>query len=174
MTLVLIVLIVLLWGAVIVPTLLRARESPASSVGSFRKTLKALEERSERRRSSVTRSGIVSPGSWIIGPAPSSGFGGAGARRRGPREAAPVAGPSTDQRRQVFVGLLAAAALTLVAGFFPGLHILLMVHVGIDVLLVVYVGYLLRTKARRPRRELVTTYEDDYQDERLYLRVGEL
>lgn len=188
MTLLLIVLLVLLWGSVIVPTLLRARQSPASSVGTFRKHLQALSERGGRgaSRRSVTKSGVINPGRWIIAP-PQSVSASAGRRRSGPPDGygrdfdfGPQSrlsfgegyDPTIEQRRQVFVALLAAAGVSLVLGLFPGLHVLLMVHVGIDVLLGCYVAYLLRAKAQRPRRELVTYETEEYQEER-FLRAGQ-
>lgn len=189
MTLLLIVLLVLLWGAVIVPTLLRTRQSPASSVGTFRKHIQALGERTPGHgasRRTVTKSGAINPGRWIIAP-PQSVSASASRRRSGasggygrefdfgPQSRVSLGegfDPTIEQRRQVFVLLLAAAGVSLVLGLVPALHVLLMVHIGIDALLACYVGYLLRAKARRPRRELVTYETEEYQEER-FLRAGQ-
>lgn len=84
-----------------------------------------------------------------------------------------------DQRRYIFYGLLVVAGLTLALGFASGL--LLRIHLGVDVALVGYVVYLLRTKPRRQPREIVTHYrpsirrdERERAREREYLRAGEL
>jgi len=66
-TLLLIVLLVLLWGAVIVPALLRVRQSPATSVGTFRRNMQMLGSRVSARQ--VRRMNGAS-GRWVLGPPP--------------------------------------------------------------------------------------------------------
>lgn len=87
-----------------------------------------------------------------------------------------------EQRRTIFFCLVGTAAFTLLLGFAFGL--LLRVNVGVDVALVGYVVYLVRTKPRRESRELVTYHTPStrrpaarYQDRdegREWLRAGEL
>jgi hypothetical protein len=153
-TLVLIVLLVLLWGAVIVPTLLRARQSPASSVGAFRKNMQALGARTSPRAS---RRSTGRTGRWILGPPQ----GRAGARlRAGSRSRSRsgddlgAGGLTLEQRRGIFFSLLLAAAFSLLLGF--AYSLLLRIHLGLDVALLGYVVYLARTKPRQEPREIVT------------------
>src|SRR2546421_6928690 len=185
LTLLLVVLLVVLWGSVIVPTLLRARSSPSATVGSFRRNMQALGARSTgrgyhrrpggpRRAGSSSRSGAA--GRWILAPPPRS------PRSPGsPRSPAGYSGysyrprPSMEQRRRVFVGLVATAGSTFVLGLMPSLGFLLEVHVGVDAVLAGYVWYLLITKPRpRTRREPVTYQPPSRREERPYLRVGHL
>ena len=205
MTLLLIVLLVLLWGAVIVPTLLRVRQSPSYSVGAFRRNMQALGSRSAGRPLRRS-SGSGTAGRWILGPPPrqsATGYrqGAAGgrpqARRTQPR---PVArgyprsrsrardgfengGLTMDQRRTIFFMLLTAAAFTLMLGLAFGL--LLRIHLGVDIALLGYVVYLVRTKPRRREPWEVATYyppaerrpggqQREGDDRREWLRAGEL
>ncbi len=200
MTLLLIVLLVLLWGAVIVPTLLRVRQSPSYSVGAFRRNMQALGSRSAggpSRRSS----GSGAAGRWILGPPPrpssaayrqSAAAGrtqrrpvprGYPQRRRPARDGFDVGGLTMDQRRTVFFMLLTAAGFTLMLGL--AFSLLLRIHLGVDIALLGYVAYLVRTKPRRraPREE-ATFYPPAArrpggqqrvgEDRREWLRAGEL
>src|SRR5205085_10141908 len=133
-TLLLIVLLVLLWGAVIVPTLLRVRQSPSYSVGAFRRNMQALGSRSAGRPSRrCSGSGSGGAGRWILGPPPRPGSAayrqsaaahpqrrpvprGYPQRRRPARGGFDAGGLSLDQRRTIFFMLLTAAAFTLMLG----------------------------------------------------------
>ena len=207
MTLLLIVLLVLLWGAVIVPTLLRVRQSPASSVGAFRKNMQALGARSSTRPlRRPSGAGAGTAGRWILGPPPrqssaryrSSAASGTQARpaaRYRPQGSRPSGswlvarddfesgGLTMDQRRTIFFTLITTAAFTLLLGLAFGL--LLRIHLGVDVALLGYVVYLVRTKPRtREPREVATYYPGvargpvdgrrGRDGEREWLRVGEL
>lgn len=166
MTLLLVVLLVLLWGAVIVPTLLRARQTSESSVGSFRKHMHALGRRSTgrsfTRRTPGGRTMAINPGRWIIAPPP-----GPGSRPTETWE------PTVAQRRLVFIVLLSAAAGSLLLGFIPGLGLLLKVHVGIDAVLAGYVVFLLRTKHVTARRQGLVSFQTQEVEERHYLRASQ-
>ncbi len=184
-TLLLIVLLALLWGAVIVPTLLRARQSPASSVGAFRKNMAALGSRASVR---ATRTNGSPAGRWILGPPARRPRGrgyrsGAGpaARSGGSVGSDLYAGALTlEQRRTIFFSLVAAAAFTLLLGLAYGF--LLRLHLCIDIALAGYVVYLARTKPRRVPKELITYHSPamrrglapDGDQEREWLRAGEL
>lgn len=206
MTLLLIVLLVLLWGAVIVPALLRVRQSPASSVGAFRKNMQALGARSSTRPlRRPSGAGAGAAGRWILGPPPrqsSARYRSSAASRTQARPAAryrpqgsrpsgswlvarddfDTGGLTMDQRRAIFYGLLTTAAFTLLLGLAFGL--LLRVHLGVDVALLGYVVYLVRTKPRVREPRAVATYYSSAargpvdgrrgRDEREWLRVGEL
>jgi hypothetical protein len=206
-TLLLIVLLVLLWGAVIVPALLRVRQSPASSVGAFRKNMQALGARSSTRplrRPSGASAGTA--GRWILGPPPrqsSARYRSSAASRTQARPAARYrpqgsrssgswlvarddldsGGLTMDQRRTIFFTLLTTSAFTLLLGLAFGL--LLRIHLGVDVALLGYVVYLVRTKPRtREPREVATYYPGAARgpvdgrrgrdSEREWLRAGEL
>jgi hypothetical protein len=88
-----------------------------------------------------------------------------------------------DQRRAIFFTLLTAAAFTLLLGLAFGL--LLRIHLGVDVALLGYVVYLVRTKPRtREPRQVATYYPGAARGpvdgrrgrdgEREWLRAGEL
>jgi len=80
-----------------------------------------------------------------------------------------------EQRRRVFVGLVATSGSTLVLGLIPPLRFLLEIHLGVDAVLAGYVWYLLITKPRpRTRREPVTYRPPARREEEPYLRVGHL
>lgn len=202
MTLVLIVLLVLLWGAVIVPTLLRVRQSPSYSVGAFRRNMQALGSRSAGRPSRRS-SGSGTTGRWILGPPPRPGSSSSGyrqsaaaappqrrpaprgypQRRRPARGGFDAGGMTMDQRRTIFFMLLTAAAFTLMLGL--AFSLLLRIHLGVDSALLGYAVYLVRTKPRRRApREAATFYPPAARraggqqragdDRREWLRAGEL
>ncbi|HWD72392.1 MAG TPA: hypothetical protein VG779_07670 [Actinomycetota bacterium] len=200
MTLVLIVLLVLLWGAVIVPTLLRVRQSPSYSVGAFRRNMQALGSRSAGRPSRRS-SGSGTAGRWILGPPPRPGSAayrqsaaarppqrrpaprGYSQRRRPARGGVDAGGLTMDQRRTIFFMLLTAAAFTLMLGL--AFSLLLRIHLGVDIALLGYAVYLVRTKPRRRApREAATFYPPAARraggqqragdDRREWLRAGEL
>jgi type III secretory pathway component EscV len=52
------------------------------------------------------------------------------------------------------VCLLATAGLTLVVGILPGLRVMLLVHLVVDVLLVAYVALLIRQRTLAAEREM--------------------
>ena len=165
MTLLLIVLLVLLWGAVIVPALLRVRQSPATSVGTFRRNMQMLGSRVSARQ--VRRMNGAS-GRWVLGPPPPlpvrgrrggvsgravSGRAVPGRAGVGPVQQVYPGGLTLEQRRTIFFTLLIAALLTLMLGTAYGL--VLRIHVGVDVALAGFVVYLARTRPRPTAREVV-------------------
>jgi len=87
-----------------------------------------------------------------------------------------------DQRRTIFFMLLTAAAFSLMLGL--AFSLMLRIHLGVDVALLGYVVYLLRTKPRRRLpREAATFYPPSARrpegqragdDRREWLRAGEL
>lgn len=170
MTLLLIVLLVLLWGAVIVPALLRVRQSPATSVGTFRRNMQMLGSRVSARQ--VRRMNGAS-GRWVLGPPPPrpgrrrvavagravsgravSGRAGYGRPTAGRSGEIYPGGLTLEQRRTIFFTLLIAALLTLMLGTAYGL--VLRIHVGVDVALAGFVIYLARTRPRATAREAVS------------------
>jgi uncharacterized membrane protein len=88
-----------------------------------------------------------------------------------------------DQRRTIFFMLLTTAAFTLMLGL--AFSLLLLIHLGVDVVLLGYVVYLVQTKPRRREpREAATYYPPAARragsqqragdDRREWLRAGEL
>jgi len=65
------------------------------------------------------------------------------------------------RRRDVFVVLLAAAGVTLVASFIPGLHGVIYLQVLSDLLLAGYVALLLRMRNLSAERDMKLTYLPD-------------
>ncbi len=57
----------------------------------------------------------------------------------------------TRRRRKIFLGLLAAAALSLVMGLIPDLRWLLRFHIALDFLIVGYVLFLVQARQQRDR-----------------------
>jgi hypothetical protein len=156
LTALLIVLLAVLWGAVFLPTILRARQtsSPISSVGTFRRGMKALGANK-------------TSGRWIVMP---------------PRPADDIAmrKRAIYRRRQVFTALLFAASVSLLLGLVPDLRWMLQVHLAIDAMLLAYVGILLRIKRRIVQSRPVISappaesfLEEEEEEEPEYLRAGQ-
>lgn len=138
-------LLVVLWGAVFGPAILRARQetSPIATVGTFRRGLRALSRNRTAR------------GRWVLVP----------------KNADDLAAPhrlAIIRRRRVFVGLLASSGFFLVAGLLPGLRDLLLVHLGIDCLLGAFVIHLMQLKeadeAKHSYRPPIREMEEEYLD----------
>jgi hypothetical protein len=140
-----VVLLVLavVWAAFLTPQVLRARaeKTPADSIGAFRNQLSVLER---------------------TAPA---GMG------RHPRAAASLRRPSPGQlsarssrevvrrrRRDVLVGLLAGMSATLLLGMIPIFHVLLLVHVLLDLLFGAYCTLLVRARNVVAEREMKVRY----------------
>lgn len=128
MTFLLVIMLAALWGAVFVPSLLRARRgtSAIGSVGSFRRGMAAL------------RTGAMSgsTGRWVLVP---------------PHTETASAPPlSVHRRRRIFTGLVAAAASSLFFGLVPGLHLVLWAHLVVDVCLIGFCVYLVKIKPVPP------------------------
>lgn len=121
LTLALVLLLAVLWGAVFLPALLRARQSasPIASVSMFRNSMRAL--------------GSGRSGRWVVMPAaPASSI---DARRE-----------TMERRRKVFTYLLMAMATSLILGLIPGLRWMLILHLLTDVATAGFVGFLIHVK----------------------------
>lgn len=176
------VVLAIIWVAVLVPPALRARAEgrPGDSISAFRRQLRTL------RRTSPHASRSASP-DWMRGPSygsrPAAPVTSLTARRaqattRRPgshssyslyssaRPTAPVrvsAARSRTQRRRrdVFTGLVGAAAVSLVLGLVPAFRVLLLVHLAVDVLLVAYVAMLIRQRSLAAEREMKVRFLPD-------------
>jgi hypothetical protein len=230
-TLLLLILLVALWGAVIIPALLN-HHSSRSSTDRFRRSLQALGNRSVRSSRPRRRSSIEA-GRWIMGPPPArsrnrrpaparrpaaareagAGYGryasarvGSASAGRSPGRGAPGRPPASalaaqrraeprragvprrsdvdweglgrwdpviERRRHVFIGLLAAAAGTLVLGLLPSLGFLLKLNIVVDLALAGYVVFLVRSRPRDFDRDFSLGDEVESGEEH-WLRAGEL
>lgn len=148
MTSLVIVLLVVLWGAVFGPAILRARKdtSPIASVGAFRRGMRAL---------SGGRS--TTPGRWVMMPMT-------------PADAEHHANHAVHRRRMVFETLVIAAGASLLLGLIPSMRVLLYVHLVIDAILGAFVLLLLQAKGRRRPKHAVRPSEPDMSE--AYLEVG--
>jgi hypothetical protein len=128
MTLLVFVLLVVLWGAVFIPAIVRARldSSPIATVGMFRRGMHAL--------SSSGRA--FSGGRWILVPPTAEQV--LAARKQ-----------AVARHRQYLSWLLLAAGTALLLGLLPGLHVLLTVHLALDLAVLGYMAFLVSTKQRR-------------------------
>ena len=144
----LLLVLAIVWAVVLIPPWLRNRADarPADSITAFRHRLSVLERTGPvgaRRRP------LISSRPDISGFVPSA--------RRAPR--APMAGYTARartqrRRRDIFVGLLAAMAASLVLGMIPSLRILWVVHLLVDCLFVAYVGVLVHMRNQAAEREM--------------------
>lgn len=131
MTGVLVALLAVLWAAVLLPVLLRAKENSSVSmtVGSFNRGMRAL---------SSNHSQPVAGGRWVLTPG------------------SPLDQPDPTEiifrRRRIFCGLLAALAVALPISLIPGLRFMLWVSLALMIGLGGFIAFLLSEKNRRPHR----------------------
>jgi hypothetical protein len=140
-----ILVLAILWAAVLLPPILRSRgESgrPSGVVDFFDRMRDGLG----RSRSSDPALPALQP---IMGPIGSNGSASA---PMGPVHVPGGMTPSQRRRRDVLVGLLAAAGLTFMMALFAGNIPFWVMHLLADALLVGYVYLLLRFKARAEAR----------------------
>jgi hypothetical protein len=128
MTLLVFCLLAVLWGAVFIPAIVRARldSSPIATVGTFRRGMSALgaQERT------------FEDGRWILVPPTTEQL--AEARRR-----------SLARHRQFLSWLVLGAVVTLSVGLLPGLHVLLKAHLLVDAAILVHLVFLVKTRRKR-------------------------
>jgi hypothetical protein len=131
-TLLLVLLLAVLWGAVFIPALVRDRmdSSPMASVGTFRRGMRALSESPPDGRARSARGGR-----WILMP-------------KTPDELKAPRKRMKRRRRRLFTALVLSAGLTLTLGLIPPLRELLKVHAAVDLILIGYVMYLVQAKHR--------------------------
>lgn len=147
-----ILLLVVLWGAVFLPAILRAKQdtSPIASVGSFRRGMRALS------------AGRSTPGRWVLVP-------------KTPRDALDRNREMIYRRRRVLVALLVGSAATGVIGLLPPLHVLLAAHLGFDLVIAGYVVFLRMLKDTKRPKHAVRRREpgdDEFQEAREAMGAG--
>lgn len=146
----------IMWAAVFVPV--PRRGTP--------KTFPDLRQNME------LRSDTSQPGRWVLAPKK-------GARFLGPHERARIR--ARERRRRVFVVMLEAIGLTALIGLFPPLRAMLYLTGALVLLLMAYVGLVLRMVAARPGRHAapppappssVVIIPERREDERPLVGVG--
>ena len=130
----------IIWAALLLPS--RSR-SPKSSVEEFEQKMNLLAEANR-----------AAPGRWVLMP------------RKGQRFMGPDRGRARvkRRRRQVFMVLVEATALTFIMGLFPPFRIMLGVTVVLVFLLLVYMAVLVRLRAEeleRGRVQRVAAYQPE-------------
>jgi hypothetical protein len=148
LTIVVLLFLAGIWAAVLIPPVLRARAEgrPADSIGSFRRQLHVLERTGPTTVAPANRLGPMASIAPMAGPA----------RVAGP---AAVARPRRDslarkRRRDVFQGLLAAMAGSLLLGLIPALRVMLGLHLLLDLVFASYVALLVRMRNVAAEREM--------------------
>ncbi len=142
------VVLALIWAAVLVPPLLRARAEarPADSISHFRRHLRVLQ------RTSPTAVGAANtlriPNFAPPTPPPSYRL------TRNYSPAAARRARTLKRRRDVLFTLLAAMGATLVLGLLPSLRMLWALHVGLDLVFGAYVAMLIRARGLAAERAM--------------------
>ena len=148
-----------IWAAFLLPPLLRARSEhrPHGSIVDFRRQLNVL--------------GRTTPVSPSLGLRPSQPATRPAMGLTPPAAYAPVTRPSrrastaAKRRRDVFFGLLALMAGSLVLSFVPAFGFLLVVHLVLDVLFVAYVAALVYLRNLAAEREMKVSFMPQAQRE---------
>ena len=148
MAILVILVLAILWGAVLIPPILRSRNESGgpSGVGDF---LGRLREGLGRGRMADPSLPALQPIMGPVGQAAGSG----GMPPVGPVRVPGAMTPQQRRRRDVLVALLAASALTFLFFAFSSSMVFLVLHVMADVLLGAYVYLLLQLKARNGQVE---------------------
>jgi hypothetical protein len=152
-----VVLLVLagIWIAVIAVPVVRARSDGklGDSIGSFRRHLSVLERAAPLTVVPANRMHLPrNHASGTIGPyRPVTTYGRVGPGR-GKRQQA------QKRRRDVLLGLVVAAAGSAMLAMIPGLSVMWMVNVVVDVLFVGYIALLVRMRNVAAEREMKLTF----------------
>jgi hypothetical protein len=141
---VVLLLLAVIWAAVLIPPMVRARAEsrPSGSITDFRRQLRVLARATPNSSYSA---GFSAP----VYSAPLAATG-VVARRPAPRRRT----SSVKRRRDILVGLLVAMAGSLLFGVLPPLRVLWLVHVVLDVLFVAYVALLVYMRNLAAERDM--------------------
>jgi len=146
---VLLLILAVVWAVVLVPPWLRSRADarPADSISAFRHRLTVLERTgpvgTRRVPMMAQRPDVAGYVPVARRPAPRSQMAAMSSRARTQR-----------RRRDIFVGMVAAMATSLVLGFIPSLRILWVVHLLVDAMFVTYVALLVHMRNQAAEREM--------------------
>ena len=175
MTIVVLVVLVLVWAVVLGPSLLRrtADRQSKDSIGSFHRQLNVLGRTGPSLMPPAHRLGAVIPpprsdaegkgslGSVSSRPAPSAvqPTGPDGDPQAAFRRPDPYFRPGAcKRRRDVLMVLVCTLTVTGLIGIIPAMHVLLAATVFVAVVLVAYVGLLVRLRSRAVEREVKLRY----------------
>ncbi|MDQ6613206.1 MAG: hypothetical protein M3083_00175 [Actinomycetota bacterium] len=153
MTTVVLLVLAVIWVAVIAVPLVRAKTEGklGDSIGSFRRHLSVLERAAPMTVAPANRLRLAHPGA--IGPyRPSLAAHGRVSAGRGRRRQA------QKRRRDVLMGLVVAMAGSALLAMIPGLGVMWLVNVVVDVLFVGYVALLVRMRNVAAEREMKLTF----------------
>ena len=145
----LLLILAVVWAAVLVPPWLRSRADarPADSISAFHHRLTVLERTGPIGSRRVPLIAHRPDGAGYVPavgrPAPRSQMAAMSSRARTQR-----------RRRDIFVGMLAAMATSLVLGFIPSLRILWVVHLLVDAMFVTYVALLVHMRNQAAERDM--------------------
>ena len=141
-----------IWVAVIAVPLVRARTEGklGDSIGSFRRHLTVLERAAPLTVVPANR--LRLPHSGTIGPYRPVATHGRVSAGRGRRQQA------QKRRRDVLLGLVVAMAGSAVLAMIPGLSMMWMVNVVVDLMFVGYVALLVRMRNVAAEREMKLTF----------------
>ena len=151
-TLLVLVILGLIWGAVLLPPYLQNRREhrPGDSIASFRHQLSVLERATpEGRARNVTR--LSSRPEWAAN-APLA-YNARTMARPAVRTSAAGQASARKRRRDVFLTLLGAVGVTLLLAIAMG-GVVWMVHLAIDVAFVGYVGMLVKLQQHAAERDI--------------------
>lgn len=132
----------LLWTAVLVPPVLRARANRrAEFIDSFRQQMGTLGSRAEEALSAEVDDGVDDPVDDLLGDWMDDG----------PPAAAPRRTTATQRRRTVLASLTTATSVMLLAGLVPALRVAAVVGLFLLDATLLYVGLLVRRRDRLRR-----------------------
>ena len=143
MAILVILILLALWGAVLLPPILRARAESGSAPGGIGDFVGRLKSGLGQGRH---HDGALPPLQPIMGPV------GGPAPPLGPVRAPGGMSQMQRRRRDVLIGLLAAAGLTFLMAFMAGSIFFWVLQLLADALLVGYVCLLLQLKAKHQQR----------------------
>jgi hypothetical protein len=150
LTFVVLVVLAIVWAAVLIPPMLRARAegSPADSIGNFRRQLRVLQRTAPR---------AVAPANTLTAARPIYRAPQAVPTYRLARTFTPESSRrarTLRRRRDVLVALMAGMGLTFVLALLPGFEVLWGAHLLIDAAFVAYVAMLVRMRNLAAEREM--------------------
>jgi len=165
---VVLVILAVIWAIVLIPPMIRAKAEgrPGDSITNFRQQLAVLRRTGPRMgglgesrsraggaglpMASVSRLDAYGPRRGMGVPAMSPRL-----RANGPVNPVNVSRQRAQRRRRdILVTLLALALGTLVIGLVPGLRMVLLLNVVVDLLLVAYVALLIHQRTVAAEREM--------------------
>lgn len=151
----------LIWGFVLIPPYLQNRREgrPGDSIASFRQQLNTLERTTPGARSDLARLDVgrydaprYDPRSNVAQMA-----GRPGARRPAPSQAAMRRAEARRRRRDVFLTLLGAVAVTFVLALALG-GVVWMLHLAVDLAFLGYVGLLISIQQQSMEKDVKVRY----------------